>query len=353
MRWSLYAALTVVLTGCPTPTDDDDVADETVWTDDDDGDEPDDDDSAGPGDDDDATPPIPDAVLFEPLDGSVDISPSRAVIVDFEHEGARGELTLTDPDGSSVPGRTLQVSLQRLLFLSNELLAPSTTYTATVVWPTGEHSWSFTTSTSGEESVAILPTDVTLHWSLTTSVVSPPGAQVFLGIADVQLLTQITNVTDTTLTMLGGLSTDGDQDLCAPTFDPTGTEPGVYVDPGFSVGPAAFAQLIDLSILGYGLVQIPFRDAQLAGVLYDDGNSNYAGVESGRFVGVVDARDVNIPMACDTLSSVGLPCVPCPFDEASEACVVFVLDDLTAAVQPGLQLVPRSAEDVVSDPTCQ
>ncbi len=353
MRRALYAALTLVLTGCPTPTDDDDSTVEPVWTDDDDWDELDDDDSAAPADDDDATPPVPNAVLYEPADGATGVSPSRAVVVDFEHEGARGEITLTDPLGAEVAGRTLQASLERLVFLSDGLLAPSTLYTATVAWPTGEHTWSFTTNASGSDPFAILPTDVTLHWSLTTSVVSPPGAGVFLGIADVQLLTQITNVTDMDMTMLGAVSTDGDQDLCAPTFDPTEADSGVFVDPTFSAGPTAFAQLIDLTILGYGLVQIPFRDAQLAGVLYDDGNSNYAGVESGRFVGVVDVRDVNIPDACDTLGSVGLPCVPCPFDLTSEACVVFILDDLTAAVQPGLQLEPRTSTDVVNDPGCQ
>jgi len=352
MRWALYTALTLLITGCPSPRDDDDddVTSPPVWTDDDDWD---DDDDSAVSDDDDATPPIPAAVIFAPLDGSVGVAPSRAVIVDFEHEGARGDITLTDPSGAAVPGRTLQASLLRLLFLSDELLAPSTLYEATVVWPTGAHTWSFTTNASGSLPVAILPTEVTLHWSLTSSVVSPPGAEVFLGIADLQLLTQVTNATSDELLMLGALSADGVQDLCAPTFDPTTPIPGAYTDPQFAVGPTSFGQVVDLSILGFGLVNIPFRDAQLAGVFVGDGNSGYAGVESGRFVGVVDARDLIIPNACDTLGSVGLPCVPCPFDPDSEACVVFVLDDLTSTAQPGVHLAERLPNDIASDPACQ
>jgi hypothetical protein len=348
MRWALCILLTVGLLGCP---GDDDDSREPVWTNDDDW--GDDDDSSPAGDDDDTTPPVPDAVLFEPADGEVGVSPSRAVIADFKHEGAIGEITLTDENGSSVPGRTLQSSLQRLLFLSDDLLAPSTTYEATVIWPTGEASWSFTTSTSGATPVSILPTGLTLHWTLTSSVVSPPGAQVFLSIADLQLLTQITHVSGDELRMLGAVVVDGVQDLCAPTFDPTGLEVGRYADPTFRVGPTSFTQLIDLSILGFGMVQIPFRDAQLAGVLLDDGDGNYVGVESGRFVGVIDARDLNIPNACDTLGSVGLPCVTCPFDLTSEACVVFVLDDLTTTLEPDITLQERSVQDILDDPACQ
>ncbi len=343
----LTAAL---LAGCP-PADDDDASEAPVWTDDDDWEDGDDDDSGVSGDDDDGAP-IPDAVIFEPEDGRAGVAPSRAVVVDFEHEGAAGEITVVDEDGAEVPGRTLAVSLQRILFLSDELFAPSTTFTATVTWATGTHTWSFTTSDSGSTPVSVLPSGLTLHWSLTSSVVSPPGAEVFVSIADLQLLTQFLTTDDDTVSMIGALSAGAEQDLCAPTFDPTAVEPGAYDDPLFAVGPTSFSQLIDLTILGYGPTLIPFRDAQFAGVLTPDGESWYGGVESGRFVGVVDARDVNIPNACETLASVGLPCARCPFDEA-EACVVFVLDDLEATVQPGVDLVARTPEDVIADPACE
>ena len=140
----------------------------------------------------------------------------------------------------------------------------------------------------------------------------------------------------------------GTQDLCVPTFVPTG---GVrWEDPLLVAAGGVMRLAVDLSIAGFGRTTLPLRDARFMGELEGDGAGGLSGLAEGAFFAWLDAREVTIPNICDTLEGVAIQCVPCP--DGAEQCLVFWLEDVTGPTF-AVEVVPRSAAQVKADPGCQ
>ena len=310
----------------------------------------DDDDAAG--DDDDALGgPYP--AVFSPDLDSIDVSRLNPFWVEFSQELDGVGLSLVDNDGAGVAVTTWTVGEVRFLAMPDAALTGGAEYTATVTWGVDDSfSWSF--STAPERQPVGDPTGLTIAWDIPGGQASsPPGAEAFVGTLPLMLLTELGGTADAVTLLAAGGVDDGAgglvQDLCVPTFEPTADSPAQWDDPLLQTPAALFRLTVDLAIAGFGVEVLPLRDVRLVAELASDGGA-ITGLAEGMFVGYADLREVALVGLCETLGGVAISCVPCPGDGA-EQCMVFALEGIQGAVA-AVDLVPRAAADVKSDPAC-
>jgi hypothetical protein len=262
---------------------------------------------------------------------------------DADDSGATIALT---QGGTDVPGTTWLSEDNEVVYFTPDMpLAPSTAYTATLTYCTGDASINFTTSDLGTTLAADLLTNTYVIDLASARFVEPPGVGELIGeFVTMNVLVGVTAITTSSITMMGALSVEGgtDQDWCTPTFDFPAAD--FMAAPYFSV----IADEITLSVAGY---DIPLKDLEVSGTFASDG-SYFGGAVLG---GTVDARDI-VEMidevdtwedACGLTASFGAPCVPC--DDGVEACLTLLADQIVAEQNPG-QVLEVVGED---DPRCK
>ncbi len=305
----------------------------------------DDDDSAGQGDDDDLGGPYP--AILRPDFYDVAVSRVQPLWVEFSDEGVAATLSLS-LDGEAVPGTSLRVGAVRYLFVPDWPLEPETTYDVRVDWDEDDSlGWSFTTRAA--RAPVGDPSGVTLAWGLDEAQASsPPGAEAFVSQLPLDILA---TVSSGGAAVFGGTATGDppEQDLCVATFDPTEAGPARWEDPLIATPGALLRLSVDLSIVGYGVQQLPLRDVRFAAELEADGDG-IVGIAEGSFVGWVDLREVAVPQACETLGGVAIECSPCPGD-GEEQCLVFALEEIGGDAVD-VELVERTPGQVKADPAC-
>jgi hypothetical protein len=217
-------------------------------------------------------------------------------------------------------------------FKGTDALAPSSTYTATLSYCTGEPSISFTTSALGEAVADDIDlTGFTYSLDLQSGrVVVPEGVGAVLqDYMDFQILVQPTSVSATELGILGGIP-DGDdpshQDYCAPSIPFPAAD--FTSAPFFQFGP----QSTTINVADYS---ITIDNLMIAGTFSADG-SWFGG---GTLAGEVDTRplvpilfpDEEDPNAiCDFIEGFSVYCVPCGGDETIPFCLQIEAQDMVA-----------------------
>jgi len=281
-----------------------------------------------------------------PADGATDAYYRADIEFQLDDPDESGATVALTQGGTEVAGTSwLSEDSETVYFTPDAPLSPGTAYTATLTYCTGEASIDFTTSALGQPLTADLLTNTYVIDLATARFVEPPGVGDLIGeFVAMNVLVGVTEVSDTSITMMGALSVEGgtDQDYCTPTFD--------FPAADFSESPyfAVIADEITLSVAGY---DIPLKDLEVSGTFAADG-SYFGGAVLG---GTVDARDI-IEMidevdtwedACALTESFGAPCVAC--DDGVAACLTLLADQIVAEQNPGQVL------DVVGekDPRCK
>ena len=372
MSRSAWMAALLLLLGLALPAcgdgngtlDDDDSGDDDDATGDDDDATGDDDDATGDdddatGDDDDSTQGAVSVVGTNPLDQATDVPLSTSIYIDFDGE-TDGTIALADSAGTAIAGLSLMVAPERLTFQADTALVAGETYTATATYTGGTHAWSFTTDAAAGTPLGLDPLGLSFAWDITGgNVVSPPAAAQFLSDATQVLLTEVTS-TDSmagTLTLMGATAEDDGvtQNLCQPTVDipEAGADPAVWADPYFSAGPAEFSQTIPLDLMGQTFeVDVVLHGVTFEGEFTSSNSTDIDAISNGSLYFWIDGRDLDLGFIdlCSALSFVGVSCTPCPND-AEPQCVVTWVENMTAAVVPGLDLEPRDQATIDADTT--
>jgi hypothetical protein len=268
--------------------------------------------------------------------------------------------TVVDDSGASVPGEQSFIGPSRLAFQPQDLLSVSTPYTARLVWPDGEHSWSFTTRSQGYSPVTLTPGSAVFRLrpglSATMNVVSPPNGGDFVSQVFPLQFVEVTVVDAETLRAriaIGDLVVQGDQqNFCQPTAD---MDAITFTNPVMTTAPVALPHYADLSQMPLGLTAIPvtFRHLQLQAALVETLAGELSGFAEVSFRGTIDMREMAIGPCISMAGFVpGMQCVGCPGEPDIRECLSIWLTDLSGVLQPTMSLQARTNEQVEADPEC-
>jgi hypothetical protein len=289
------------------------------------------------------TYPTSDATNFYILD-SVEFTLSA--------EDPAAALTLTGPDGE-VAG-TSAVNGTKVTFTPDAPLAPSSAYTASLSYCNSEDpvDVGFSTSALGEA----LTTDITgkaYAVDLASgNFVQPPGIGSLLGgLFANNILIGITTANETTLEVMGAISTEGttDQDMCNETFADFpaadfSNQPLFEIPEGdVTLAVAGYtATIYSLSVSGtFAADGTYFGGGELKGEL---DARQLVDIVGGLMDGVESADDV-----CGLVAGFGVSCGECSSDGAAY-CVTLEVNRLVANEATGL--VPVTAEDIAANADC-
>jgi len=190
--------------------------------------------------------------------------------------------------------------------------------------------------------------------------VSPPAAAQFLTDATQVLLTEVTSTdsANSTLTLMGATAEDDGvtQNICQPTVDipEAGADPAVWTDPYFQAGPAEFSQTIPLDFQGNTFeVDVVLHGVTFEGEFTSSTTTEIDAISNGSLYFWLDGNDIDLGFIdlCSALSFAGVSCTPCPDEPSRSECVVTWVENMTAAVVPGLDLVERDQATIDADTT--
>jgi hypothetical protein len=237
--------------------------------------------------------------------------------------------------------------MDTVYFTPDEILEPSTTYTATLDYCSGSPSIDFTTSSLGaslEGGVDI--TQQTYRLDLQSGrVVVPEGVGAVLqDYLDFQILVQPTAVENDTISMVGALASEVDndfQDYCDPTIDFPVAD---FSDaPYFQIGP----QSTTIAVSDYTLT---IENLLISGTIADDGSWFGGATLSGE----IDTRPL-VPLLfegeddenaiCDFILGFGVSCIPCFGDENVPFCLEILAIELEADTTAGPTVESIEMED--------
>ncbi len=261
-------------------------------------------------------------------------------------------IVVTGPSGD-VGGVSFVSDDRELVWLElHTPLEPLTAYEATLHYCNGTATSEFTTSELGQPVTADLEGRTYAVNMASGRYIDPPGVGELLGeFAEGQVLLGVERLSGTFLTVIAGMSEEGDyetQDLC---FQTTEDSCDYSAPPFFSFGPK------DLSY-SYGGQTFTVSDVELSGAFTADGS----GFGGGDLSLVLDAREVVVVIdevdthqdLCNLTASFGAPCEACPSDGV-EACLSLRVDQLEAEQVAGLVLEtvpPEGHEDCEGTPGC-
>jgi len=272
---------------------------------------------------------------------------------DFYYRGYI-EFQLSQPDETAVLSidgvdgvSTLNSRMDTVFFTPDENLEPATTYTASLDYCSGSPSIEFTTSSLGaslESEVDI--TQQTYRLDLQSGrVVVPEGVGAVLqDYLDFQILIQPTTVENDSITMLGALASDLDnnyQDYCDPTIEFPIAD---FSDaPYFQIGP----QSTTIAVSDYSL---SIENLLISGTISEDGTWFGGGSLSGE----IDTRPL-VPLLfegeddenaiCDFILGFGVSCIPCFGDEEVPFCLEILAIELEADSTSGPTVEMIEQED--------
>ena len=255
------------------------------------------------------------------------------------------EFKLTTPDATAqittdIPGsQELSADGLTVYWRLSQPLAPSTTYSASLTYCTGTVELSFTTSALG----TAIPDASTLQGRTyllnlaDARITEPPGIGALLSseLDGVSIYTGITDVTATTITVIGGL---GREDAATPTQE--------YCDPTIDFPVADFTASPHFEISGDGATPIT-----VAGTTVYIENLNISGdfasdlsyFGGGVLAGTIDTRPLDfefgdeVGFICDTAAALGVVCAPC--GDGEPFCLSLVADSIDAQLVADLELV--------------
>lgn len=276
-----------------------------------------------------------------PEDGATDAyyrADIEFVLDDVDDSGPT--VTLTQGEAEVAGTTWLSEDSETVYFTPDAPLDPSTSYTATLSYCTGDAPISFTTSELGGELSSDLVDSTYVIDLASARFVEPAGVGELIGeFVTMSVLVGVTAVDDSSITMMGALSVEGgtDQDFCSPTFD--------FPAADFAEAPY-FSVLADEMILAAAGYEIPLQDLEVSGTFAADG-SYFGGAV---LAGMVDARDIvdmidevdSYEDACNLTTSFGAPCIAC--DDGVEACLSLRADQIVAELNDGqvLEVVKES-----------
>lgn len=260
-------------------------------------------------------------------------------------------ITVTDASGAEVAGTT-EVDGTTVRFTPSTGFQASTAYTATLDYSCEDASISFTTSDVGT-AVSDPSTLVGNVYTLPLTegrFVEPPGiGPILAGVLTVNVLIEVTEATATEVKMMGAVSADGNpnaQDMCTETIDfPTAAD--FSENPFFAIGP----EDTTLSVAGYS---VTIDDLEITGAFAADGSS----LQGATLAGSIDTRPL-APLVgvegddgvCELLGGFGIACVACS-DGSGDFCLALEVQDMTAELVPGLDIMPRTQADIEADSAC-
>ena len=262
---------------------------------------------------------------------------------DFYYRGFV-EFQLSQPDETAVLSiegvsgvSTLNSRMDTVYFTPDDTLESNTTYTATLDYCSGSPSIDFTTSSLGaslEDGVDI--TQMTYRLDLQSGrVVVPEGVGAVLqDYLDFQILIQPTAVENNTISMVGALASEVDndfQDYCDPTIDFPVAD--FSAAPYFQIGP----QSTTIAVTDYSLT---IENLLISGTIADDGSWFGGATLSGE----IDTRPL-VPLLfegeddenaiCDFILGFGVSCIPCFGDEDVPFCLEILAIELEADTTAG------------------
>ena len=262
---------------------------------------------------------------------------------DFYYRGFV-EFQLSQPDETAVLSidgvsgvSTLNSRMDTVYFTPDETLESNTTYTATLDYCSGSPSIDFTTSSLGSSLEAGVDiTQMTYRLDLQSGrVVVPEGVGAVLqDYLDFQILIQPTAVENNTISMVGALASEVDndfQDYCDPTIDFPVAD--FSAAPYFQIGP----QSTTIAVTDYSLT---IENLLISGTIADDGSWFGGATLSGE----IDTRPL-VPLLfegeddenaiCDFILGFGVSCIPCFGDEDVPFCLEILAIELEADTTAG------------------
>jgi hypothetical protein len=245
------------------------------------------------------------------------------------------EFILSDADPTAtidtdIPG-TLAVldDGERIVWQPSAPLQPNTEYTVTLNYCGGSAPLSFTTSSLGspiEDGVDLVGKSYAINLA-SARITKPAGiGDVLGGYLTQSIIVGVTDVSDTSIQMVGALAKEGSnppaQDFCDPSIP--FPEADFTAAPFFSIGP----EDTRIAVAGF---DITIGQLVIEGTLASDASSFSGGVLSG----TIDTRplaplldDSGDPNAiCELAANFGATCEACP-DGSGTYCLTLVADQL-------------------------
>ncbi len=267
-------------------------------------------------------------------------------VVDDDTEFA-SSMTLVEGGGTAVAGTASFDADEGLItFVPDSALLPDTPYTMTLLTNECEgDSFHFTTSSIGAP-VADLNTLVGRTWRMSLGDGRPPadrdGLQSVIDMVAEDLLINATAVNGTTLTVVVGSTTSGDnqpQDLCVPTIE-------VALD--MTQNPYAFGDVPN----GYAPLSgaaVPTFGGSVSGSFSPDGTV-LAGIDLTMILDMDAAGVIMNDDLCALLPTLGVQCETCPASAGN--CLTFNTWAVDGGEDTSAVVTVRTQNDVDTDPTC-
>jgi hypothetical protein len=282
-----------------------------------------------------------------PQPGATDVYYKSDVRFTLEANDATASITVTDGGGATVNGTSTVDGV--VVSWTGDDFAPGGSYTATLTYACGTEVSSFTVGDTGEP----LTTPADLIGSVyaldlaSGQWVKPAGVGPLLSsqLGDTQIFVSPTDVTDTQITMLGGIGSGGVQDLCTPTLP---FPPADFNNPYFELT----SPLLPLIIGGF---EIDIANLTLSGAFAPDASR----IQGATLAGKIDTRPLGTAFdlgtapdaVCQLVASFGVSCEDCD-DGTGAYCLSVYIDNVSAALQAGTSLVPVSEDDIANNPDC-
>jgi len=258
--------------------------------------------------------------------------------VRFTLQTAEADATIDVADGSgaAVAGST-SIEGNVATWTGDADLAPATDYVATLNWSCDPDTISFKTSATG--GAADGPSLVGQVYALDLANgewVKPPAIGDIIAplLASTQILVSPTDVSDTTIKLLGGIGAAGVQDPCAPTIDFPEAD---FANPFFQLAADALPLQVDT-------VVVTINNVDLSGAFAPDGSR----IQGTALAGKIDTRALlsafptlgsTDDAGCQLLSNFGITCEECD-DGSGTYCLSVYVDSIQAPLVPGATLTP-------------
>ncbi len=284
-----------------------------------------------------------------PADGDTDAFYRTNVEFTLLTAEASATIAVSGP-GGDIAGSTVADG-NSVVWTPTAALDPSTEYTATLSFSCDPASVSFTTSDVGTPAATSDINGSVYSLPLTEGrFVEPPGiGEIIGGLIAVTVLIE-TELAGSNLNMLGALALETDtnaQDMCTETIDfPAAAD--FSENPYFSVGP-------DDTVISVAGFEVAIDDLAISGAFSPSGDR----IAGAALSGSIDTRPL-VPLVaegagdsgvCDLVAGFGISCIDCS-DGTGAYCLALVVEDMTAMLAAGTDLVPVTADDVLANPAC-
>jgi hypothetical protein len=285
-----------------------------------------------------------------PEDGSTEAFYRTSVEFELLTAETSASISVVGPSGE-VPGSSAADGAS-VVWTADGDLEPNTEYTATLTWGCDPATITFSTNEVGDPAPVADLTDNVYALPLTEGrFVEPPGiGDIIGGLLTVSVLIEVTSATETELTMMGALAQEGNpnaQDLCTETIDfPAAAD--FSQNPFFTVGP-------DDTVISVAGFEVAIDNLAISGAFSPSGDK----IAGAALSGSIDTRPL-VPLVaegqgdsgvCDLVAGFGIQCIDCA-DGSGAYCLALEVQDMTATLAAGTDLVPLTAADVDASPEC-